>query len=88
MKPAVFLVTVTPVVRTSAGRRPSVLVDAVLHVHRGQVGIAPDVEVDVDGADAAVRARRLHVGHALDAVHDLLEGVVTALSTAWALAPV
>ena len=42
--PVVFLVTVMPFVRTSAGMRPERLVDAVLHVDRGQVRVAADLE--------------------------------------------
>ena len=49
------------------------LVDAVLHVDGGDVLIARDVERHGDLADAAVRAGRGHVEHALDAVDGLLE---------------
>ena len=49
------------------------LVDAVLDVNGGDVGIARHVERDGDLADAAVRAGRGHVEHALDAVDGLLE---------------
>ena len=49
------------------------LVDPVLDVDRREVGVARDLEVDVDRRDPAVGARGLHVRHALDAVHDLLD---------------
>ena len=44
-----------------------------IYVDRGQIGIAADVEADRDLRQPAVRALRLHVGHALDAVDGLFE---------------
>ena len=49
-------------------------VDAILHVHGGEVDIAGDVEGDGDGAGAVVAGVRGHVLHALDAVDLLLDG--------------
>ena len=49
------------------------LVDAVLYVDRGDIERIADVEGDGDRRRAVVRARRGHVGHALDAVDLLLE---------------
>ena len=46
---------------------------AVLHVDRGDVERVADLEGDGDRRRAVVRARRGHVGHALDAVDLLLE---------------
>ena len=46
---------------------------AVLHVDRGDVERIADLEGDGDRRGAVVRARRGHVGHALDAVDLLLE---------------
>ena len=55
--------------RHAAERR----VDAVLHVDRRQVGIAPDFERHRDGGEPVVGRRRGHVDHALDAVDDRFE---------------
>src|SRR5207302_11377587 len=55
------------------GKPPERLVDAVLHVHGGQVSVARDVKNDGDLADTVVSARRDDVLHSFDAVDDLLE---------------
>ena len=67
------LVTVTPMLRTSGGRRGCAMRDAVLHLHLRDIEIGADVEGHRDGeAPVGGRVRR-HVEHVLDAVDLLLD---------------
>ena len=67
------LLTVTPIWRTSSGRRGCAMRDPVLHLHLRDVEIGAEVEGDRDG-EAAVGGRvRRHVEHVLDAVDLLLD---------------
>ena len=88
MKPAVFLITVTPVVRTSAGRRPITWLTRFCTSTAARSGSRP------------ISKKTLIVATPLLVLEDWMYvmpstpfttcsiGVVTALSTACALAPV
>ena len=62
-----------PLVRTSAGMRPSAWLTRFCTSTAARSGSRPTSNVTVIVAEAAVGARRGHVDHALDAVDGLLE---------------
>ena len=63
-------VTVMPLVRTSSGMRPSAEFTRFCTSTAARSGSRPTSNVTVIVAEPAVRARRGHVDHALDAVDD------------------
>ncbi len=67
------MLMVTPVFFTSSGRRPSHTLHPVLHVDRGQIERASQLEGDVDRAAAIIAAGGSHVAHAFHAVDGLLQ---------------